>query len=616
MDAETAAGGALAVPAPPHALSDAVCLAFAAALALPRAERGAVRQPPLPPPVPARTSLRPVEALATRHVPDGPRLPGLLPAPRVPTFLSAQAYPAAPARPPATVTYLYAALPEPRANARMPRPRRTESRVRAALAPAAVGARRLAVVGAVAVLALTVPFGRIVSYVEAQRDALVGTPRRVDALPAAPLVPGLRLAAAEAPLTAAPLAQPQRVSTVGGGALTPIPAAVFVAYSAGAVWANAADPGCHLSWSVLAGIGEVESGHAVSGGALRPGWNGTASPPILGPLLDGTSAGASRVPDTDGGLLDGDTAVDRAVGPMQFLPSSWAVYGVDANGDGRADPQNVGDAAAAAGLYLCAGGADLSDPSQAVAAAFRYNHADAYVRAVLSAASGYLAASYGPGPQGVALSAIAFGYAHLGDPYLWGGNGPLYDCSGLTQAAYLSAGIRLPRTAEQQWQQLPHVSETDLQPGDLVFFNAGEFVAGLPGHVGIYLGSGLMLDDPHTGAFVRIEPVQGFGTWVGAARPSLLATYPGAPLPGTGFVVPPATPTLGPPTPLAPAPVPVVTVPPAPRPTPTRSTTPPPVPTLAPPPTLDPPTPELIAPPLPPATPSLAPPPAPGPHRS
>lgn len=587
----------------PDPVAESVCLAFDAALAG-------------KPPRPQRRSLRPVEALARRQEPTGPLLPGLLPRTPVATFLSATPYAAPVPERVEGVTYLYAALPEPRAVPRaVVRPQQRKRRLPPAVAPAVTGARRLAVVGAAAVLVLTVPFGRIVTYVEGRLDP--PSQQAAQPLRRVPLIPGLRLAAAaQTVATAVPLAGPQVVATVAGGGLTPIPATVFAAYSAGANWANDADPGCALSWSVLAGIGEVESGHAASYGALRPGWNGTASPPVLGPLLDGSLPGTPRVPDTDGGLLDGNDAVDRAVGPMQFLPSSWAVYGVDASGDGRADPQNIGDAAAAAGLYLCAGGADLSNPAQLAGAVRRYNHSDAYVRAVLAAGAGYLAASYGPGPQGVALAAIAFGYAHLGDPYLWGGNGPLYDCSGLTQAAYRSAGIDIPRTAEQQWQRLPKVSENDLQPGDLLFFNAGEFVPGLPGHVGIYLGAGLMLDDPHTGAFVRIEPIQGFGSWVGAARPSLLATFPGAPLPGTGFVLPvatpvpgaPAVPTLGPPAP--PVPGATATGGPTGGPTgptgatgpsagPTTGPTLAPAPTPAPVPTLNP----------PPAEPSLAPPP-------
>ncbi|MGH3773169.1 MAG: lytic transglycosylase domain-containing protein [Pseudonocardiaceae bacterium] len=138
-------------------------------------------------------------------------------------------------------------------------------------------------------------------------------------------------------------------------------------------------PGCHLPWAVLAGIGEVESGHA-SGGRVDAA--GTTLGPILGPQLDG-SLGTAAIPDTDHGVLDGDPVWDRAVGPMQFIPSSWRGWGVGS-------PDNIYDSTLAAGRYLCAGGADLSDPAQLHAAVLRYNHSAAYVDIVLRWAHTYL----------------------------------------------------------------------------------------------------------------------------------------------------------------------------------------------------------------------------------
>ncbi|TNC23576.1 lytic transglycosylase domain-containing protein [Amycolatopsis alkalitolerans] len=143
-------------------------------------------------------------------------------------------------------------------------------------------------------------------------------------------------------------------------------------------------PGCHISWSLLAAIGRVESNHARGG---RVDANGTTLTPILGPILDG--AGFAAVPDTDGGRYDGNTTWDRAVGPMQFIPASWVKYASDGNGDGVADPNNVYDAALSAGKYLCAGGGDLRDPQQRAQAVFRYNHSDDYVRTVLLWADAY-----------------------------------------------------------------------------------------------------------------------------------------------------------------------------------------------------------------------------------
>ena len=110
-------------------------------------------------------------------------------------------------------------------------------------------------------------------------------------------------------------------------------------------------PECGLRWTGLAGIGKVESGHGTYGGS-RLSATGDTSQPIIGIPLDG-SAGTAAIGDTDGGELDGDPTTDRAVGPMQFIPGSWRSLGRDGNGDGRADPSNIYDAALAAAGLLC-----------------------------------------------------------------------------------------------------------------------------------------------------------------------------------------------------------------------------------------------------------------------
>ncbi|GAA4014617.1 hypothetical protein GCM10022247_41870 [Allokutzneria multivorans] len=143
-------------------------------------------------------------------------------------------------------------------------------------------------------------------------------------------------------------------------------------------------PDCGLHWSYLAGIGKVESNHARG----QVDANGTTPAPILGPVLSG-APGMAAIADTDGGKLDGDAVWDRAVGPMQFIPGTWARYGVDGNGDGKADPHNIYDAALSAGRYLCSGGLDLREPEQLATAVFRYNHSNAYVAKVLGLAIGY-----------------------------------------------------------------------------------------------------------------------------------------------------------------------------------------------------------------------------------
>ncbi|HET9116530.1 MAG TPA: lytic murein transglycosylase, partial [Pseudonocardiaceae bacterium] len=163
-----------------------------------------------------------------------------------------------------------------------------------------------------------------------------------------------------------------------------------------------ARPGCHLSWSLLAGIGRIESNHASDG---RVDAFGNTLGPILGAQLNG-SPGVAAIPDTDHGVLDQDTTWDRAVGPMQFIPSSWRTWGVDGNGDGVANPNNIYDSTVAAGLYLCNGGVNLSDPAQQQAAVFRYNHSATYVDLVLQWAHAYLTgvvpipSAPGPVPQG------------------------------------------------------------------------------------------------------------------------------------------------------------------------------------------------------------------------
>ncbi|MER8084133.1 lytic murein transglycosylase [Streptomyces sp. NPDC058316] len=158
-----------------------------------------------------------------------------------------------------------------------------------------------------------------------------------------------------------------------------IPATVLAAYRKAEGVLGRTDPGCHLPWQLLAAIGKVESGQAGGG---RVDAHGTALSPILGPVLDG--AGFADIPDTDNGVYDGDTTYDRAVGPMQFIPSTWAHWGRDGNGDGRRDPNNVYDAALAAGYYLCAGARDLAVKGDLDRAILSYNHSDTYLRTVLS----------------------------------------------------------------------------------------------------------------------------------------------------------------------------------------------------------------------------------------
>jgi membrane-bound lytic murein transglycosylase B len=147
-------------------------------------------------------------------------------------------------------------------------------------------------------------------------------------------------------------------------------------------------PGCHLGWTTLAGIGGIESGHGTSHGAHVLA-DGSTSKPILGPALDGSAGMAGIRSDEQSAKLHGNAQWDHAVGPMQFIPSTWRQWGSDGNDDGVSDPNNVIDAAYAAGRYLCASGADLRTGAGWTRAIFSYNHSDDYVRSVLARADSY-----------------------------------------------------------------------------------------------------------------------------------------------------------------------------------------------------------------------------------
>lgn len=185
---------------------------------------------------------------------------------------------------------------------------------------------------------------------------------------------------------------------VSGGAVTGLEVApgarfgaepmVWAAYSvAGRVWCapdgtirisgdDLPDPWRRADWRLVAAVGGVESSHAAG---RKINAFGDVWPPVLGPVLDGAIAGLVTIPDTDEGRFDLDTNWDRAVGPMQLLPSTVAEDGIDGNGDGIVDPHNLWDATASASAYLCVAGYGRA-PSEAV---FAYNHSGVYVDTVL-----------------------------------------------------------------------------------------------------------------------------------------------------------------------------------------------------------------------------------------
>lgn len=158
-----------------------------------------------------------------------------------------------------------------------------------------------------------------------------------------------------------------------------IPGIVLQAYKLAATREASENPGCKIPWFLLAGIGRIESNHANNGDVDRSGDSLVA---IQGPVLDGSLPGNEVIPNGDGTHA-------RAMGPMQFIPSTWAAWGADGNGDGKIDPNNVFDATYSAARYLCAGVTDIMTEKNKVAAVYRYNHSMDYVANVLAWAAAY-----------------------------------------------------------------------------------------------------------------------------------------------------------------------------------------------------------------------------------
>jgi peptidoglycan DL-endopeptidase CwlO len=258
-----------------------------------------------------------------------------------------------------------------------------------------------------------------------------------------------------------------------------------------------------VPWVILAGIGKVESD---DGQSTLPGVSSGANPfGAAGPMQIGIGGAAGN---TWGGA------------PVH--PASEQVAGVatDETGDGIASVYVPADAIAGAAKYLLEHGV-LDNADQAI---FAYNHLESYVQMVLYWANLYARGGYtvqsvtvddapdcipgvGNAPNDAAATAIAYAEDQLGKPYQWGGTGPdSFDCSGLVMMAYRAAGVFIPRTSQEQWAWGPRVSPDDVQPGDLVFFVGADGTETAPGHVGIVIGGGLMIEAFATGFPIRIAP--------------------------------------------------------------------------------------------------------------
>jgi hypothetical protein len=260
-----------------------------------------------------------------------------------------------------------------------------------------VGASVLA--GMFVVPALPTATHRTFTLIEAGAGNLPGAPG--SDLPGAPGsdLPGIDPSAAPGgATTGTPTHDPEAATKPSGlaawarplSAKLGIPLPAMQAYGYAELATAASQPGCQLRWTTLAGIGKIESAHGQDHSVLAP--DGTAMPPIMGAPLDG-QGGRMAIRDTDGGRIDSDRTWDHAVGPMQFIPSTWATYGADADGNGVADVNNVNDAALAAARYLCAGNRNMSVAGDWWAAIMSYNAVQAYIRDVFDAANDYGARS-------------------------------------------------------------------------------------------------------------------------------------------------------------------------------------------------------------------------------
>ncbi|WP_375002018.1 lytic transglycosylase domain-containing protein [Aeromicrobium sp. CTD01-1L150] len=189
-----------------------------------------------------------------------------------------------------------------------------------------------------------------------------------------------------------------------------IPSSALSAYRRAETLLGKADEACNLPWHLVAAIGRVESNHGRFGGSTLNS-DGTAEPGIYGIALDGTN-GTARITDTDNGALDKDRVYDRAVGPMQFIPSTWKAVGVDADGDGEKDPQNIYDAATAAGIYLCSGDGNLSDGDDVATAVKRYNRSDSYVDLVMKISEAYADGDFSQTPNGTPPGNVITSQSH------------------------------------------------------------------------------------------------------------------------------------------------------------------------------------------------------------
>lgn len=254
-----------------------------------------------------------------------------------------------------------------------------------------------------------------------------------------------------------------------------------------------------IPWNVLAGIGREETNH----GRLKAA-----------------------------GVLSGENPWG-AGGPMQFLAGTFADYGVDGNHNGKKSRYEPADAIFTAANKL----KDQGAPEHMRQAIFHYNLASWYVDDVLNYAKQYASGDFTvqddapssadctdlnvPAGSSAAVKAVIdFARNQLGKDYVFGATGPdTWDCSSLVMKAYASIGVNIPRVTFQQWPNDPKIKKGKERPGDLVFFAGSDGSVSNPGHVGLVIGHGRMIEAPHTGAQVRYSSYKDRSDLVGFTRP-------------------------------------------------------------------------------------------------
>lgn len=361
--------------------------------------------------------------------------------------------------------------------------------------------------------------------------------------PSGPIIISIKRPPTSFHFAAANLSAPPPPIAVNSPGALGIPIMALTAYRNAEQKMTVAAPNCGVSWNLLAGIGRIESMHA-NGGATDE--HGTAISPIYGPALDGTLPGNEVIIQS---RVGNRVTYARAMGPMQFLPGTWARYASDGDSDGVPDPQNLFDSTLAAARYLCSGGLNLRNPTQVMAAILRYNNSMSYAQNVLG-----WAAAYATGVVPVDLPPITgppppLGDAHLEHPKGLGPDLPV-NVHGLrfgdpyAQVPIIDLSPRQAAPPQPLWPWLPPPPPpAALPPGCTLICIASQNPPPAPPP-----GIGPPPVDPLAPApSAALPPPAPLPNPLAPPPPNPLAPPPGGPIPGV--------PDAPPPNPLAPTPI-------------------------------------------------------------